>query len=148
MTLHEIILFSSIAILAVVLFGLWAKQRSASAVMTEKLEIQNTLLEQFGNKVSLIEDQLAQLHQQVDDHYGENTQVSKQLEHRINTVKQDISSLQSHLQTMEQQTPEDKFYSRALKLAQRGADVDDIVQECDIPRAEAEMLLAVHQRKK
>lgn len=148
MTLHEIILFSSIAILAVVLFGLWAKQRRAAAVMAEKLDIQNTLLEQLGNKVSLIEEQLAQLHQQVDDHYGENTQVSKQLEHRINTVKQDISSLQSHLQTMEQQAPEDKFYSRALKLAQRGADVDDIVQECDIPRAEAEMLLAVHQRKK
>ena len=68
MTLHEIILFSSIAILAVVLFGLWAKQRSAAAVMAEKLDIQNTLLEQFGNKVSLIEEQLAQLHQQVDDH--------------------------------------------------------------------------------
>ena len=39
-----------------------------------------------------------------------------------------------------------KFYSRAIKLAKKGAQLDEIVNECELPRAEAEMLLSVYQR--
>jgi len=45
------------------------------------------------------------------------------------------------------QQPEDKLYTRAQKLVELGADVAEIMQECDIPKAEAEMLLAVHRQR-
>ena len=56
----------------------------------------------------------------------------------------------NQFQTIEQllnQQPEDKLYTRAQKLVELGADIAEIMRECDIPRAEAEMLLSVHRQK-
>jgi len=76
----------------------------------------------------------------------ENTelhQVSKQLEHRIKNIQEDIQKLH---QTQSQQ-PEDKLYSRAFKMVELGADAEELVRECDIPRAEADMLIAIHKKQ-
>ncbi len=81
-----------------------------------------------------------------NQHTSENTelnQVTKQLEHRIKSIQEDINKLQ---QTQAQQ-PEDKLYSRAFKMVELGADVAELVRECDIPRAEAEMLISIHQKQ-
>ncbi|MBL0710789.1 MAG: DUF2802 domain-containing protein [Colwellia sp.] len=32
-----------------------------------------------------------------------------------------------------------------MKLAKKGAELDEIVKECELPRAEVEMLLSVYQ---
>ena len=42
--------------------------------------------------------------------------------------------------------PQSKLYSHAMKLVERGAGVDEIVQECELPRAEAELLVSLHSR--
>ncbi|WP_426358482.1 DUF2802 domain-containing protein [Pseudocolwellia sp. HL-MZ19] len=73
----------------------------------------------------------------------ELNQVTKQLEHRIKNIQEDIAKLQ---QTQSQQ-PEDKLYSRAFKMVELGADAEELVRECDIPRAEAEMLISIHQKQ-
>lgn len=73
----------------------------------------------------------------------ELNQVTKQLEHRIKNVQEEITKLQ---QTQAQQ-PEDKLYSRAFKMVELGADAEELVKECDIPRAEAEMLISIHQKQ-
>jgi len=70
-------------------------------------------------------------------------QVSKQLEHRIKNIQEDIQKLH---QTQSQQ-PEDKLYSRAFKMVELGADAEELVRECDIPRAEADMLIAIHKKQ-
>ena len=43
--------------------------------------------------------------------------------------------------------PESKMYSRAMKMVQLGADLDEIIRECELPRAEAELLYNLHQAK-
>jgi len=73
----------------------------------------------------------------------ELNQVTKQLEHRIKNVQEEVTKLQ---QTQAQQ-PEDKLYSRAFKMVELGADAEELVKECDIPRAEAEMLISIHQKQ-
>ncbi|NMP32938.1 DUF2802 domain-containing protein [Thalassotalea sp. M1531] len=78
----------------------------------------------------------------------ENSQVSKQLEHRIKTLQQEQASINSQLIQVQEQQPQDKFYTRANKLAEKGADVEEIMAECDLPRAEVEMLLAIHKQGK
>ncbi len=77
----------------------------------------------------------------------EHQQVSKQLEHRIKVLQQQLSTYQEQLEQIQQQQPEDKLYSRAQKMVQLGADVDEIVRECDLPLAEAEILISMHKSK-
>ena len=78
---------------------------------------------------------------------SEVDQVSRQLEHRISKIKDDITQLTQQIESMQAQEPEDRFYSRALKLAKLGSSVEEIIAECEIPRAEAEMLVSVHKKQ-
>jgi len=75
----------------------------------------------------------------------ENSQISKQLEHRIKTLQTHVSAQQSIIDQLQTEQGEDKFYTRAIKLAKKGAALDEIVNECELPRAEVEMLLSVYQ---
>lgn len=87
------------------------------------------------------------LFQAYNEKQQENEQVSKQLEHRIKTLQTDFNDYKNFIESTQSQQPEDKLYSRALKLVKLGADIEEIIRECDIPRVEAEMLLAVHHKK-
>ncbi|WP_439331988.1 DUF2802 domain-containing protein [Pseudoalteromonas caenipelagi] len=42
--------------------------------------------------------------------------------------------------------PDAKIYSRAVKMIELGADLEEIMRECEIPRAEAELLMSLHQK--
>ncbi|MBA6389426.1 DUF2802 domain-containing protein [Colwellia sp. BRX10-3] len=77
----------------------------------------------------------------------ENEQVSKQLEHRIKVTQEQFNNKFQTIEQLLHQQPEDKLYTRAQKLVELGADIAEIMRECDIPRAEAEMLLSVHRQK-
>ena len=102
-------------------------------------ELQTRLAEQdsiFNQKVEGVQQQSI-----------ENDQVTKQLEHRIKVLQEQLQQQNSLIEQIQQQQPEDKLYSRALKLVTLGADVEEVVRECDIPRAEAEMLISVHKNK-
>jgi 50S ribosomal subunit-associated GTPase HflX len=70
-------------------------------------------------------------------------QVTRQLEHRIKNLQEQLSRVEK----LQEQQPEDKLYSRAFKLVELGAPVEEIVKECEIPRAEAEILISIHQKQ-
>lgn len=77
----------------------------------------------------------------------EHQQISQQLEHRIKVLQEKLSQTNDVIEQIQQQQPEDKLYSRAQKMVKLGADVDELVRECDLPHAEAEILIAMHKRK-
>lgn len=101
------------------------------------------LVNQLQSLFIQLDKSLKELSLQSDEKNTELSQVSKQLEHRIKSIQEDIVKLQ---QTQSQQ-PEDKLYSRAFKMVELGADAEELVRECDIPRAEADMLIAIHQKQ-
>ena len=61
--------------------------------------------------------------------------------------------LEQFQQTLQQQQqiqlfdPESKLYSRAMKMVQLGAGLDEIIRECELPRAEAELLISLHRQQ-
>ena len=74
----------------------------------------------------------------------ETEKVVVQLESRVGLLQSNVVSLEEQVkQSLEQ--PEDKLYSRAFKLAAKGADLEEIMTECELPRAEAEMLLSMYK---
>ncbi|MBU2893220.1 DUF2802 domain-containing protein [Colwellia sp. D2M02] len=77
----------------------------------------------------------------------ESSQVMKQLEHRIKSQQAISNNLQQLIENIQDNQEQDKLYSRAFKLAEKGADIDEIVKECELPIAEAEMLLSVHRQR-
>ena len=76
----------------------------------------------------------------------ENEQVSKQLEHRVKNVQQELTGLGQQVTQLNEHQPQDKFYHRANKLAAKGASAEEIMAECELPRAEVEMLLAIYRQ--
>ncbi|MBY5921276.1 DUF2802 domain-containing protein [Ferrimonas balearica] len=65
---------------------------------------------------------------------------------RVKELEQSISLLQARQDEVVQQDPEARLYSRAMKMVELGADVEEIMRECELPRAEAQLLVTLHQR--
>lgn len=69
------------------------------------------------------------------------------LSQQLSTLSQQLIALADKQQALELVDPESKIYSRAMKMVQLGADLDEIMRECELPRAEAELLFNLHQGK-
>jgi hypothetical protein len=68
-----------------------------------------------------------------------------ELSSQVSRAVQDLTDKQ---RAMELTDPDSKIYSRAMKMVQLGADLEEIMRECELPRAEAELLFNLHQQKK
>ena len=116
-----------------------------------KFEIQlNELTLLFNNIQQVAEhnrDEIESVKQQQVKQELEHNQSNKGFLSNLNTIHQQLTSLQNNVETLNTQQPEDKLYSRAFKLVALGADADEISKTCEIPLAEADMLLAIHQNK-
>jgi septal ring factor EnvC (AmiA/AmiB activator) len=63
------------------------------------------------------------------------------------SLTESLNQLAEKQLALELTDPESKIYSRAMKMVQLGADLDEIMRECELPRAEAELLFNLHQAK-
>jgi K+-sensing histidine kinase KdpD len=145
--LNSLITFAIVILVAMLLLALknrFAKQIDELQQQVNSQEIQ--LLE--------LQDLLASSQSQLDinqklcsESQIENEQVSKHLEHRIKVTQDQFNTQFQTIEQLLHQQPEDKLYTRAQKLVELGADIAEIMRVCDIPRAEAEMLLSVHRQK-
>ncbi|MBA6291769.1 DUF2802 domain-containing protein [Colwellia sp. MB3u-70] len=114
-------------------------QQQVNSQEIQVLELQNLLARQ--------QSQLEINQEHCTESQIENEQVSKQLEHRIKVAQEQFNNQFQSIEQLLHQQPEDKLYTRAQKLVELGGDLAEIMRECDIPRAEAEMLLSIHQKK-
>jgi hypothetical protein len=134
-----------------VLTAIVLKQKSNYTLLHKALqsqiEAQEILLNELQSSQSILSSQLIDFTDKSQSQYLEGEQVSKQLEHRIKVLQQEGLEQKQLIEQIKNQQPQDKLYSRAFKLVELGADIDEVVRECDIPRAEAEMLLSVHKNK-
>lgn len=58
------------------------------------------------------------------------------------------TEIQEQQQAIALSDPESKIYSRAVKMVELGADLEEIMRECELPRAEAELLYNLHRQKR
>jgi myosin heavy subunit len=112
-----------------------------------QLDAQELLLNELQSAQQTLNTQLFDLNENLKSQHMENVQVSNQLEHRIKVVQKESAIQKQLLDQFQNQQPQDKLYSRAFKLVELGADIEEVVRECDIPLAEAEMLISVHRNK-
>lgn len=66
---------------------------------------------------------------------------------RIAALEQNLEALAESQPAPEALEPERRIYSRAVRMVELGADVEEIMQECELPRAEAELVMSLHKQK-
>ena len=79
--------------------------------------------------------------------FGELQSVSLGTGQKLIELERKLVSLNEVQQEMSVQTPENKLYSRAVKMVELGAGVEEIMAECVLPKAEAELLLSLHKHR-
>lgn len=116
----------------------------------ERLEMQASANEMILSDLQIENKTLASVVQKIESEFElkatEDIQVSKQIEHRIKVMQTELSTINERINQLAEQQPQDKLYSRASKLAALGADVEEIMRECELPQAEVEMLLSVYKK--
>jgi TolA-binding protein len=129
------------------LFVYVSKLKNKMAVLNVQMQSTSLLLndlQTLNNKLQQEFDEMASNNERLAT---ENEQVSKQLEHRIKSLQHQSIEQQQLLTQWQDSQGQDKFYNRAFKLAEKGADIEEIMSECELPRAEVEMLISVYQQR-
>lgn len=65
----------------------------------------------------------------------------------MHSLSEQCTQMENQLREVKTQDPSMRLYSRAAELVKSGADVNEIMQACDLPRAEAELLISMHRKK-
>lgn len=68
-----------------------------------------------------------------------------QMERRLRQVSERQEALGLRQEQLNQEDPEARSYNQAIKLAQKGAGVDDLVEVCGLSRGEAELVAMMHR---
>ena len=66
---------------------------------------------------------------------------------RVVAVEEKSKELEQLQDAQKYDDPNAKIYSRAVKMVELGADLEEIIRECELPRAEAELLMSRHKQK-
>ena len=66
---------------------------------------------------------------------------------RVVAVEEKSQELEQLRDAQKYDDPNAKIYSRAVKMVELGADLEEIIHECELPRAEAELLMSLHKQK-
>jgi len=111
----------------------------------------------FKNKISVLRLQLDLLTKLVEEGDKQRGSVKRELQElRSGTIgvgrktlelEKKLQQQDAKLDESQQQDPQAKLYSRAMKMVELGADVDELIQECELPKAEAELLLRLHRKE-
>lgn len=70
-----------------------------------------------------------------------------QLEHHHQAIATEMADLSEHQQKIQLFDPDSRLYSRATKMVQLGAGLEEVMRECELPRAEAELLISLHRQQ-
>ncbi len=64
----------------------------------------------------------------------------------IEALKFDIDKLMAQIEELSQQDPAAKMYAKAHSLVASGASINEIIDACDLPKAEVEVLMGFQEK--
>lgn len=138
-----------VSLLVTILFSYLFKQLKKNIeLLNAQQQADELMLNNLQNEFSILKVRIEQTISKSENDLVETIQVSKQLEHRIKLVQAQLQTHQQQVLQLQESDGQDKFYTRAFKLAEKGADIEEIMAECELPRAEVEMLLSVYAQRK
>jgi len=109
------------------LWGLWHRQRRAQQQVERTLQTVQTDLRALCNAAVTVGDRV------------------KQLERHIGQLAREQKELGERQEQLGQSEPEEQSYAQAIKLAHKGAGVEELMDICGLSRGEAELVTMMHR---
>jgi len=113
---------------------------------------QNILLKRIRITMDLLKEDMSVYTTNIDAQVKHVTHQQSEAQARSLVVAKHVHALQTkqddfdnQLREQKLQDPSLRLYQRAADLVKQGASIEEIMDACDIPRAEAEMLMMVHK---
>ncbi|WP_394200773.1 DUF2802 domain-containing protein [Shewanella waksmanii] len=129
--MNEILIAALLYVVACL--GLVLYQQKQTNKLRAKIDALTTLLKESDRQREAVKRELQELRS------GTIGVGRRMLELEKRVIKQD-----ARIDESTQQDPQARLYSRAMKMVDLGAGVDELVRECELPKAEAELLLRLH----
>jgi hypothetical protein len=127
----------------VMLLVLWVFNRNLNIRLQQSVNLIDEL-----HKISLAQKkQFSDLEQDQNNLKTELRKRQHDVEHLQASAISRIEKVESTVERLEEQDPALKMYSKASKLVEQGAAMNDIIEASGLPRAEVEVLLSLHSRK-
>lgn len=113
-------------------------------------DLYNLSQKQSSQLVELTSQQ-TQNNQDQDASQIESNQVSADaivhLQMHVADIEKHLMQVANQTELLQQADPATKMYTRANNLAGAGASIEDIIEACDLPRAEVEVLMGLQRKK-
>ncbi|RVT46997.1 DUF2802 domain-containing protein [Rheinheimera sediminis] len=110
---------------------------------------QQQQFEQLSQQLELQAQKLKRAHQDIEELRSTVIGVGQRvltLESHLGQGMQQVAELAEQQKSLHLFDPESKIYSRAMKMVHLGASLDEIMLECELPQAEAELLFNLHKQ--
>lgn len=112
-------------------------------LFTRNQHLQQQLDQQQQNQKQGVADlhtTISGLVHQVEEGQSRSVAMSRHVQQLQSSVEQ----LENQLREVKQQDPAMRLYHRGADLVKQGASIEEVMQACDLPRAEAELLFSMH----
>lgn len=116
-----------------------------AAILFVVIRVHRRLMNAINNEAtqrSTLDNQLTKSNKQV----LELRSVVLGLGQRLAEQEDVIALLNERIVELEQEDNDARLYSRATKMVQLGADINEVISECEIPKAEAELMFSLQQK--
>ena len=143
-------------IVAVIALSIAVISVQASSKTNKRLNITLDLLNSLHkiietNKTEIadLEDKLRTELQQASQNINQSTideEYTAQLNQSIEALQVQIEQLSIQYQDLAEQEPAAKIYTKAQHLVRTGASVEEVMEACDLPRAEVEVMIGVQEK--
>lgn len=104
-------------------------------------------LEAKFQAMELLAKNARQQHESLSKQFNELRAGSIGMSQKLAQLSQRFDELVDKQNEMEMQDPDGRLYSRASKMVELGADLRELMEECDLPKAEAELLLSIRKQR-
>lgn len=65
---------------------------------------------------------------------------------KVTNQQELITHLNERIKQLENVDSDGRLYSRASKMVKLGADIEELIEECELPKAEAELMLSLQKK--
>ena len=137
------------------LFTLSSRVRQLTEKVNQNSKSGQEQQEVIFAEINALRKECQSLQSQIKQAYSGIEQKDKSTQSLLNQLQNNqqqqlelITELNNKVLLLEQDNEPNRLYSRAKKMVELGADIDEIVMECELSRAEAELLLAMQRQSK
>lgn len=133
-------------VLAFVCIIIWKKLHSGNQRLTQSIKLLNDLYKHTQEIQEKIDKQNADKLEQDSEGVLKKDQALHLNETEVKRLVKRLDQAENRLEQLEKEDPQVRMYKKATELAAQGLSIEDIMDACQLPRAEVEVLKGL-QRK-